>query len=567
MPPHRRTPPPAPRFSSPTTRALQAKLEQTYQASRKALNVNIEKQLKNLKKAVAGRTYEARVKAPDRSAITADDYAVNAGRFMKEQNVPALAKLASLKKLPQTATEAELQQILAARPAQMKELVRKRNQENVKFIQMLKAALKSLSRRGPIRPAQMAMFDSIFRGLTMLHKTKRFNMAGITSRIASNGILQKDWDSICDIVVSNKYQRKIRGARIEMEATGAVLSLMSFQQRGQLILELAKRKGKKEALDLMKALGDTAQLTILQVQELTKKIDPSRQFSPEEAQKMRKKQDKIMKQMRWVARKRRSRMLINQAEKGGFARWIGAGATIVYSLGAISNWASYLNSGKGGKLSLTGGFRNPYFWLCAGTAFVAASYTSTTGGTRKGLTPSYIDRIITPSIPEKDYFGKSKLGRERHTAFKEMSAMAGSLPIIDEWLTNKKGTAFNVLTRMYNELQVKKVRRKHGQKPRVTSLYERAVAIQHDVHKSRGGTRKGKGEKLLEKAYNVYGATTMERVLFKLVYAANKLLVQDTNDLYTKRVPGNKRLTFFAYMRQIQGLRVNRPSVRPGTRR
>ncbi len=563
MPPRRTRPPVTPTFGSATTQALEAKVQREYEASKKALSNNIEKQLTKLKKDVSFKTYEARVKAPDRSAITADDYAVNAGRFMREQSRPYLAELANLKKLPPAATEEERQKQLAAIPAKMKAVVEKQYKENVAFIQMLRNALKALSRKGPIRPAQMAMFDSIFRGLSTLYKTKKFNMAGITSRIASNGILRKDWDSICDIVVSNKYQRKIKGAQIEMQATGAVLSLMTFTQRGQLILELAKRKGKNEAFALMKALGDTAQLTILQVRELTKKIDPSRTFGPQEAEKMRKKQTQVMKQMRWVARKRRSGMLINQAAKGGFGRWIGAGATIIYSLGALSNWVSYLKSGEGGSLSLTAGFRNPYFWLCAGTAFVAANYTSTTGGTRKGLTPSYLDRIITPSIPEKYYFGKSKLGKERSEAFKEMSAMAGSLPIIDEWLTNKKGTAFNVLTKMYNELQVKKVRRKHGKKPRITSLYERALAIQGDIYRSHSGTRKGKGEKLLEKAYNTYGATTMERVLFKLVYAANKLLIQDTNDLYTKRVPGNKRLTLFAYMRQIQGLR---PSVRPGVR-
>ncbi|MFC1655893.1 hypothetical protein ACFL3C_03425 [Patescibacteria group bacterium] len=554
------TPPVVPTFGSAATRALEARVQRQYEASKRALKGNIDKQLVKLKKDVSFKTYEARVKAPDRSAITADDYAVNARRFMKEENKPYLAKLASLKKLPPASSEAERQRQLAAIPGKMKALVEQQYKENVAFIQMLRNALKAMSRRGPIRPAQMAAFDSMFRGLSVLHKKKRFNMAGITSRIASNGILQRDWNSICDIVVSNKYQRKIKGAQIEMQATGAVLSLMTFTQRGQLVLELAKRKGKEEAFKLMKALGDTAQLTIIQVQELTKKIDPNRKFGPAEAKKMREQQTKIMKRMRWVAKKRRSGMHINAAARGGFGKWLGTGAAILYSLGAISNYASHLKSGA------LAGLKNPYFWLCAGTAFVAANYASTTGGTRRGLTPSYVDRMITPSIPEQNYFGKSKLGKDRHDAFKEMAATAGSLPIIDEWLTSKNGTAFNVLSKMYNELQVKKVRRKHGKKPRVTSMYERAVAIQGDVHRSRGGTRKGKGEKLLEKAYKVYGATTMERVLLKMVHASSKLIIQDTNDLYTKRVPGDKRMTFFTYMRRIQGLKVNRPSVRPGAR-
>lgn len=553
MPP-RRTLPPEPTFGSAATQALEAQVQRQYEASKSALNKNIEDQLANLKKDIAFKTHEARVKAPHRSAITADDYAQKAKGFLKEQQQPYLDELASLKQLPPVATEEERQKQLAAIPDKMKQIVEKQYKETVAFIQMLQNALKALSRKGPIRPEQLALFDSIFKGLSLLHKTKKFNMAEITSHIANNAILKEDWDSICKIVLENKFGRRVSGSNIEMEATGAVLSLMTFEQRGQLILELNNRYGKKEALALMKALGDTAQLTILQVQELTKKIDPAHAFGPKEAAEMREKQRKIMKDMQWLVKKRRSGMLINQAAAGGFGRWIGAGATILYSFGALANWAAYLKSGPNGSLSFTAGLRNPYTWLCAGAAFTAANFTSTTGGTRQGLTPSYLDRLTTPSIPEKDLFGKSRLGKERHRAFKEMSALAGSFPIIDEWLTNKSGTGFNVLTKMYNELQVKKVRKKK-KGSRVTSLYDRAVSIQKDVYESSGGSGKGKGEKLLEKAHGHYGAAKMEELLLKLVHASSVLLIQDTNDLYTKRVPGNKDLTFFQYMRKIQGIK------------
>jgi hypothetical protein len=446
----------------------------------------------------------------------------------------------------------ERQQALVAATRGMKQDAIDYDNKSKGFVQMMEAALKGLAKGGEIKVQHISMLRPVIRKLIEYHKRKDLDFGGMVIRLEQGDLTNKDWENICALIHKNKYVKVVKIDRIEANIVGTLVAFMTRGQRYQTALEMEKRHGADEAYGFAKSIAENGLLYGAQLKSLYEKIFPGKKFSKGQDQDLIKKQKGAFKKMVKNSGKMRSGMHLNYAEvsismRGGAARML----RVAWGAGAALNFAGGLRNGL-----LSGITDNPWTAVNLAGVALATHYIQKQGGTSPEYTVSFLDDMIIPPVKKFNPFGKSSLAEKHNNAFKELAGVAGTFQVFNEWLMDKNGSAFQVLNNIVAEQQIQreKHKRKMAKSKKVPDLYDKAIGFQKAEHRRGGGVRKGKGEKLLEKARRIYGKIETERILRQLARAVEIVGIRSYRYLHVTKCPNLKKMSLFEYYKRIQGM-------------
>ncbi len=426
--------------------------------------------------------------------------------------------------------------------------------ESVGYMQAVKYAFMALAGSDrKLEKKDFAMFNSIIDNITEAY-SKDNDFRKILVNIQQEKIQKKDWDVICEYLAQYKFQKDVSSDRdeIRFNINGMLISLMTPNQRYQMVLEFSKRSMGQQAEFLAKSLTMANVLNTRQYEALMKEFQGNNyELSVADESEIKKSQAQMRRIEEGVAKKMGSPMLINGAERvlnrsSLFATLI----TGIGFLGMASNYMTHFNAAKGAGKFLAG-LKSPYFMASLGiTAYGVHRLGKgmTAGEHGVGMLSKYMP------VPKRlnNPFGVGKAAEQKDGYFGELVDITKNHSILERWLLTQNG--FNDLNGFYRKknydvakLNASVFEPESMEQGKKQSLLDEFIEYQE----SRGNKV---GAKMIKQAIDQYGKKAMQTYIVRLIVIGQSIGIPTSNSFNRTTVPTQK-YKFVDLLRHRQGVK------------
>lgn len=435
----------------------------------------------------------------------------------------------------------------------LRRLEQDHKRESIGYMQAIKYAFMALAGSDrKLSKADFAVFNSLIDNITEAYSEDN-DFRKIIVNIQQKKIQKKDWDLICKYVAKYEFKKDVSNDRdeIRFNVTGLLVSLMTPNQKYQMVMEFSKRTTTQQAEILAESLALANVLNVRQYESLMKEFQgKDYELSTAKEADIKKSQAQMKKINQAVAAKMGTPMLINGAERVLNRSSIFAGViTGLGFIGMVSNYMTNFNSASGaGKL--IAGLKSPYFLFSAGiTAYGVHRLGKgmTAGEHGVGMLSKYMP------VPERlnNPFGVGKQAEQKDEYFTELTNITQSHSILERWLLTQNG--FNDLDGFYRKKNFDTAKLNAGIfEPESLPKGSKPMLDEFIAYQEKRGNKIG--AKMIRQAIDQYGRDAVQKYVVRLLVIGKSLGVPTSKSFNNTTVP-NQKYKFVDLLRYRQGVK------------
>lgn len=525
------------------------KNEALKQLKEKGIKANTKNSLKELKKYLgSGSTLNARDTAKGQSG---DRQSLMLGNVLKKFNDNLLVFEKKYLLEFDTLVKSGLSWDELLRRIRILEQAHKK--ESVGYMKAIKYAFMALAGSNrKLEKEDFALFNSLIDNITEVY-SKKNDFRKIIVNIQQEKIQKKDWDVICEYIARYRYQKDVSSDRdeVKLNVTGVLISLMTPNQRFQMVMEFSKRTSAQQATFLSKSLTMANVLNVRQYEALMKEFNgKDYALNIADESEIKKAQAQMRRIDKGIAKKMESPMLINGAERVlNRSSIFSALITGIGFVGMVSNYMTHFNSSKGAGKFLAG-LKSPYFMLSAGiTAYGVHRLGKgmTAGEHGIGMLSKYMPTPKRLNNP----FGVGKKAEQKDNYFGELVDITQNHSILERWLLTQNG--FNDLNGFYRKKNYDVAKLNSSVFERESNKKDKKPLLDEfiEYQENRGNKI---GAKMIKQAIDQYGRKAVQTYVVRLIVIGQSIGIPTSNSFNRTNVPTQK-YKFIDLLRHRQGVK------------